>query len=252
VQAQLIGTERAELPGQTDIQGKWDLSLETEASKSLAEYTDWSGYVSAEVGRSYKKFDISGQLAYSYLFDDQVTVSEDTRYGLEDLEFLGVYQDVLAHPLRSLKPFVGATLPTSEVSQNASLMGTLSGGVSYSQQESYFNWGTRHTVLASAYQYETANAFGTSYNSPLGVSNSLSLWRGFKRLTLATSYSLYTYYNFASHVKNLQTYRASVAWAFDKNWSATVFYRWQDQVVSYLSAFNDDTSKAGVFLTYTK
>ncbi len=250
--SQVTGTERLELPGQQRVTGGWDLTLMTEASKSLAEYTDWNGSVAADIAYKIKDFDLGVGVAYLYPFDDKVTVTEDRQYGPEDLELTATYKDLIASPIRSLRPTSYVLLPTSEVSQKATMMTTAAAGLLFSQQEKYFNWNTTHYLIGSAHQYETANAFGTSYNSPIGVSNSIGISRTFNKITLATSYSLYTYYNYANNTKNLQTYRASVRWLFQKDWSVTGYYRWRDDVVSYLSAFNDDTSKAGLFLTYTR
>lgn len=250
--AQEILTERGELPGEATDRSAWQLEANARSYKSLAEYTDWIGVVGGEISYNrIKDLTVTAALDYAFQYDTAVSVTEQTAYGLQDLQFTALYKDLLSGPIRSLRPVAQVYLPTSETSQNATMMTTVGAGVSYSQKERFFNWGTNHLVLGSLYQYETSNAFGSSYNTPLGMSNGVNISRSFNPITIVGSYSLYTYYTYSDRTKNLQTFLLSTNWLVNPRLSVTGYYRWRDDIISDLSAFDDDTSIAGLSLTYT-
>lgn len=249
--AQELLTERGELPGEDTGRRAVEFEATARSYKSLAEYTDWVGVVGGEATYTrIKDLTLTAGIDYAFQYDSEETVTERTAYGIQDLEITGIYKDLIDGPIRSLRPLAKAYLPTSETSQNATLLTTLGAGLSFSQKDKYFNWGTTHLLLGSLYQYETSNALGSSYNSPLGVSNGVNISKTFNPVTLVASYSLYTYYNYANNVKNLQTFLLSANWAVRQDLSITGYYRWRDDILSYLSAFDDDTSIAGLSLTY--
>ncbi len=250
--AQDVLTEVGELPGQNLSRKTWEFEASATSYKSVAEYTDWVGLLGAGVSYNrIKDYNFKAELDYAFQYDSEVTQTEATRYGVQDLELTATYKDLVDGPIHTLRPVAKWYLPTSEVSQNATLYSTVGAGVSYSQIGRFFNFGTSHLLLASAFQYETTDAVGSDYNSPLGMSNGVNISRSFGKFSLVGSYSVTTYYNYASNFVNIQTFLSSASWRINPDLSITGYYRWRDDVYSYLSAFDDDTSITGLSLTYT-
>lgn len=234
-----------------NVPSTWSGSISTGFGKSMAAYTDWDGSVGAGVGYQTSIIRYTASLDYTYQLDNYTSKTEDKIYGVSDLRLSALTNDFLDSPSLTLIPYMQLTLPTSKISQEASLQSSLSLGIKFHQKTNIVNWGTGHEIIGSFYRFETSDEAGTSYNSPAGFLNSLGLDKSLGPLNFAASYALYTYYNYANNTNNLQIVFASVSYSFTKNFSSTVYYRWRDQMLSNYKAFSDDTSKTGFLLTYT-
>lgn len=237
-----IKTQSSEVLGKAP-QKSWSGSLRTGMSKNQDEYSDWFSSTSASFSRTlFGKTSFSASTSYSQpVSDDQDRVK---RYGIGDLNFSLSFAELYRfNDSGTLTGSLGVTAPTSRASRKASLNGSFAGGLGSSWKlPNNFSFGTRHNVTVYSYQFDTANANGTSYNSPFGLSNGVNLGFSYKRFNLGTNYSLYYTKNYADTEITVQSVGANMGFKVTQYFSVAAGYSWRDRILTNNSLFDDDTS----------
>lgn len=229
---------------------KWNGSFQWVVQKNQDYYSDY--FSGLNVGLSYAynpKLSFYFETGYSQPISDNYEKVD--RYGFTDLE-LGVntapfYKNKYNFQVSATSSI---TLPTSEISQKASLNASWNGGlVTTTPLQRGFRVSTVHLVSLNSYTYETSNKMGTAYNYPYATSNILSVSWSHKQFYTVLSGTWSYLKNYAGTDINVQAMRAGMGYNFPKKVRAEVFGRWQDQVLTNNSVFDDDKTFFGMILT---
>ncbi len=235
---------------------KWHGSISMNTSKNQDQYSD--SFLSSQLQLSYE-FMRSTEFYSEILYRRPFTSTEEKvhRYGFEDLIF-GFNQLLFSNQYgekdtvsTNISGFVEGSLPSSDSSRRASLQGTASGGLTSNTVWKKFIFSTHHGFTYNFYKYETADDFGTAYNSPYMISNGASItWRITNRWNWTNAYSLYYLKNFANTENNIQAIASSVSYALSRNFTMSAFFSWKDNVKTNNALFDDDTTYSGAGIRY--
>lgn len=235
---------------------KWHGSISMNSSKNQDQYSD--SFLSTRLQISYELMpstDFYSEILYRRPFS---SVEEKvTRYGFEDLVF-GLSRLLFSNQYgtgdsvsTNLSGFIEGSLPTSDASRRATLQGSTSAGVVSNTVWKRLIFSTNHGMSYNFYKYETADDFGTAYNSPYMIANGASItWRISNQLNWTNAYSLYYLKNYAGTEVNIQSYVNSVAFVLNKNFTVSAFLSWRDRVKTNNALFDDDTTYSGAGIRY--
>lgn len=229
---------------------RWHGSVQWVVQKNMDYYSDYFSGLNLGVSYAYNQnYSFYIETGYSQPISDNY--ERVRRYGLTDTE-IGVntapfYKNKYNFQVSATSSI---TLPTSEISQRASLNGAWNGGIVTTTPLQYgFRVSTVHFASLNLYTYETANQMGSVYNYPYAFSNIASASWSHRRFYTVVSGTWSYLKNYANRDINIQALRAGMGYNFPKKVRAEVFGRWQDQVLTNNSIFDDDRTFFGMILT---
>jgi hypothetical protein len=253
IQAQVSATE-AVTQGQSKHLGKkqqpWSGMVQLLNQKNQDYLSDY--FTGLYVGAGYA---YSDQITFYGLAGYHQPLSENPekveRFGLTDFE-LGLntrpfYKNQYNFQISATSSIV---LPTSEISQRSSLLGSWNGGLVTATPLKYgLSVASVHMATLNAYEFETANKMGTVYNQPYSFSNILTGIYSVKNFYSTLSGSWIYMRDFANSDINIQGLRAAFGYRLTNKNRVEVYGRWRDQTISNNPVFADGTTFFGLLLT---
>lgn len=223
-------------------QSKWNFVLDSSAQRGLDEYTDtWFMNATMQVG--YRLTD-KGALGVALGFD---TIAykhggslfnnadpDPTQFGLSDLHITYTMPRIWYDQYNSLTWFNEVSLPTSRRSQLSGMTVRYDSSLQlrYSPFAKLIFW-LRTGLGISHFAYETVDAFGSNFNSPLNISYSLGAsYVITPKFTLSTSIAQTQRLDFDSKWKVIENLSASAFYVLSQNINLYLGYRWRDELVT--------------------
>lgn len=171
------------------------------------------------------------------------------RYGFSDVYFswLSPNLGTIANATR-LAGSLTIQLPASERSQRETLYGSLSGSLALrrplSGSLSFLSLSFNGTAILSAHQYETADAFGTRFNSPFGVALGAGAIASITdNLIWSNSFSVYSRMDYSNHWIFVETLSSTATYLLSKDFQLFAQYRWRDEAITNDAFLDDDKSR---------
>jgi hypothetical protein len=214
-------------------------------------------YQSTAIQPTYRlslRKELSGVGGYTYRLAERETKA-DPNFEWEDAEATFRYEAFdhsNAEGRWVTKVGLGAVIPISQVSQEASLRASATTEVSsrYFQRAAPFVLGLGAKAYVHSYKYDTANAAGTVYNHRYDVRTSLDgEWRWTDRLSTSLVARLLLSENAFGSRFLTQIYEARVEYRQSDKSSFFLKGRTKDRVVSNNSMLDDDNTRLGIGAT---
>ncbi len=228
-------------------------SLSTAAGRSFDEFGETAVFYSGTVGfRVGEKWSSDVTVDYSHPLD--LDAERPDRWELEDVTLRAVRPNVWKSKDKStyMSLQFALSLPTSGTSQDSGMRASASVRAPIAKRMGKATLIVTPTLVVANHRFDTADEFGFVKNSPYGAALSGALRYSITRkLAVLGAASIYTYWDYQSRNKNIQSLSASLQYSISNHWFGTFGYRWRDRIITNNSVFDDDTSRLSGSLTYT-
>lgn len=242
-----------ELLGITD-ETKLHGSISTSAFNNRDEYSD--GFWSVRTQLSYElSNDLQAYMDWSYLSPFSSAEEDVRRFGVRNLS-LGLTKDLYGKKFSnglsfSMLGLAEVTAPLSETARDAGMRGGTAAGLLTNSVYKRFIFSTSHFAIYENYEFETANAIGTSYNNPWWVINGASLtWLTTRKFNIRGGYSLSYSENFNGTATPIQSLNGAMTYIPNRDFAFSVFVLWRDRLLTNNDMFDDDTTRTGASIRY--
>lgn len=230
----------------------WGFFFSTSVDRGLDEYAD-TLMSSTSLNMSYRlnqKSSLGFLAEYrtvmlkpdGELFNNEA--DDPGQFGFEDTEISYIMPGIWSDKYNRLLWSTTLVLPTSRASSRAGLNAMVRSGFSLRYRpNSKLMITPVASINARSYRYDTANAFGTAWNTPGGFTLGVNASYIFLPWLISTlSYSAANRYDFNDHWRTIQTGVAQVNISATDSINAYAGYLWRDQTVSNDALFDDDKS----------
>lgn len=173
-------------------------------------------------------------------------------YGLTDFSAGYSIPGVWRNDNSSINYFGAITFPTSQTSQNATMIGSISNSFIYRYRpNSKLILSASASAVVSHFRRDDADVFGTQVNSPFGISYAIgSSYRFFNWLIGSLSYSQFQRLDYDENWDTIQTAVASLNFNVTPQVGLSTGYRYRDRIITNDEMFDDDKSLAFIGVSY--
>lgn len=239
-----------------DVPNPWSLALDTNVVQGQAEFQDDYVWANAlQVGYDLNDWsNVSVALSYDTILSKPGTDGEfldnydphPERYGFGDTN---IYYNIPSFGKNQFGAFnftSALTLPTSQVSQLASMIAAVDLTLEYSYHAS--SWLILIPSIGTygrEYRYDTTNADGNAVNSPFGLNYGLtSVTRIMKRASFVLGYAQLQRLDYNRDWKMIQSFKAVLSAQVAPHVGVHAGYAWKDYYVTNEAAFAPTSSYA--------
>lgn len=231
---------------------RWRGSFTTLGFRSFDEFGETGAYYEGNFAYKLgKKWSTDVTVAYSHPFD--LDAERSDRWEWEDVRFRLVNPSVWksSNGRSNVALRMNYSAPVSGTSQDASSFGSVSVSAPFTYSKGRMLYILTPVLLGAYHEFETADVFGFTPNSPFGVALT-----GAVRVTLTKSLSLlgssfiYTFFDYEGRNRNLTEVAASLQFKLSRKVVGSVGWRRRDRIVTNNSFFDDDALRTSASLTY--
>lgn len=236
------------------VTDRWSLSVMAQAGRAMQEFSESYAYYAASATYMLDKGSLTLNADYSHPVDGVTDDTRPWRFGDPSITYNSpmLFDFNIFKQKFNVMSRISYLAPASEASRNSSSYGFLIGTMNAVSSFGRFTLILSPSVFLSYHEYETADVFGFTPNSPLAVRGAATLRAQIIRdVSMTLTGFLHNFWDYESRSKLIQGVSSNLIYQVNTDLSVNAFVSYRDRIVTNNSLFDDDTVQTGFGIIYT-
>lgn len=235
------------------VKDRWALSMMAQAGRAMQEFSETYVYYAATASYLLDEGSLTFSADYIHPLDLDTANKDPWELGDPSVTYNSpmLFNFSLGNTKVNVLSRLSYLAPVSGTSRNTSSYGMVIGTLNAIASKGRFTFIASPSLLLSYHQYETADVFGYSPNSPVSARMTGTIRGQVSRgLSATVSGFIMNSWDYNGTGRLIQGVSSNLIYQVNKDFSVLAFASWRDRVITTNSLFDDDTVQTGLGAIY--